>query len=120
MSGSYKKKKNKRRKKPSSSEDSESDLRRELKKLRKKGKLKRGRVRTGLPVIRDQDWPHESVNVVLAGKKFEADNLTENVFVAGILNSIISSDEFKRIKRQGPTEMTQKLKVLNELVHTLV
>ena len=99
-STSYRKKP-KRKKKSSTSEDSEADLRKELKKLRKKGKLKSGRVRSGLPVVRDQDWPHESINVVLAGRKFEANNLTENSFVAGILNSISQSEEFKKLKKGG-------------------
>ena len=88
--------------------------------MRKKGKLKSGRVRSGLPVIRDQDWPHESINTILAGRKFESNTLTENAFIAGILNSVITSDDFKKLKRKFPSEVTQKLIVLNELVHTLI
>ena len=70
--------------------------------------------------MRDQDWPHESINAVLAGNKFEAKNLPENAFIAGILNSIVTGEEFKKLRRRGNKEMMQKLAVLNELVHTLV
>ena len=55
----------------SSSEDSPGKLRRELKRLRKKGKLKSGRHRKGLAVIRNEEWPHDGVNAKLAGKHFK-------------------------------------------------
>ena len=73
-------------------------------------------VESGLPVIQDQDWPHETINVVLAGRKFQALNLTENAFIAGVLNSLITSKEFRSLKKKQTTEMRQKLSVLNELV----
>ena len=115
------KRRKKKKKYTSSSEDSEKEaLRRKLKKIRQKGKLKSGRVRTGLPVVRDQDWPYESLNFILAGKKFDAENLSEPAFIAGILNSVVKGDEFKSLEKKGPTEMLQKIKVLNELAHTLV
>ena len=60
------------------------------------------------------------MNAILAGRKFEASNLTENAFIGGILNSVVTSDEFKKMKKKGQTEMTQKLIVLNELVHVLI
>ena len=90
----------KRRKNHGSSEDSDSFHFLSQKAIRKKGKLKSGRVRTGLPVVRDKDWPHKSVNVVLAGKKFNANNLTENAFIARILNSIVASDEVQEDQGQ--------------------
>ena len=42
-------------------------------------------------------------------------------FVAGILNPILDSDEFKKLEKQNiAPKMRQKLKVLNELVHGII
>ena len=64
--------------------------RRHLEKLKKKGNLKSGRHMTsGLPVVREQDWPHETVNSVLAGKMYNVNDIDEKAFIACILNSLL-------------------------------
>lgn len=106
----------------SSSEDSPGKLRRELKRLRKKGKLKSGRHRKGLAVIRNEEWPHDGVNAKLAGKHFKTvEALTPMAFVAGILNPILESTEFKKLESQKiAPKMRQKLQILNEMIHGII
>ena len=120
---SHKKKRSKRRSSStSSSDDSPGKLRRELKRLRKKGKLKSGRHRKGLAVIRNEEWPHDGVNAKLAGKHFKTvEALTPMAFVAGILNPILESTEFKKLEAQKLVpKMRQKLQVLNEMIHGII
>ena len=91
-SSDRKKRKQKSRKfsSTSSSDDSPTKLRRQLKRLRKKGKLRSGRHRMGLAVIRHEDWPYDGINNKLAGKHFKTvESLTPMAFVAGILNPIL-------------------------------
>ena len=59
--------------------------------------------------------------MILAGKKFNVDNISEKGFIAGILNSITEGTEFKKIKstRKAPI-LTRKLLILNEIVHTII
>ena len=72
-------------------------------------------------MIREQDWPHETVNSILAGKKFDVNDITEKAFVAGIVNSIVESEEFRKLEKgEKCPVMLQKLKILNKLVHTLI
>ena len=116
-----KKKKKSKSKRSSSSSEESGELKKYMKKLEKKGKLKSGRHRTGLPVVRETDWTHETLNTVLAGKKFDINNLTDRAFIAGILNSIVDGEEYKRMRREGETPvMVQKLRVLNEIIHNLI
>ena len=85
----------------SSSDESPSKMRRKLKKLQKKGKLKSGRHRKGLAVIRNEIWPHDGVNARLAGKNFPTvESLTPMGFVAGILNTILDSEEFRKLEKK--------------------
>ena len=97
----------------SSSDESPSRLRKKLKKLQKKGKLRSGRHRKGLAVIRNEIWPHDGINARLAGKNFPTvESLLQMAFVGGILNPILDSEEFKKQKKIAP-KLTQKIKVLN-------
>ena len=106
----------------SSSEDSPTKVRRKLKKLQKKGKLRSGRDRKGLAVIRNETWPHDGINARLAGKSFPTvDSLTEMAFVAGIINPLLESDDFRKMeKKKMFPKFRQKLKVLNELIHGII
>ena len=106
----------------SSSDESPSKIRRKLKKLQKKGKLKSGRHRKGLAVIRNEIWPHDGINARLAGKSFPTvESLSQMAFIAGILNPILDSDEFKKLeKKKIAPKMRQKLIVLNELAHGII
>ena len=106
----------------SSIDQSPSRARRELKRLQKKGKLKSGRHRKGLAVIRNEMWPHDGVNARLAGKQYPTvESLSPLAFVAGILNPVCDSEEFKRLeKKKLAPKICQKLKVLNELVHGII
>ena len=106
----------------SSSDASPTKIRRKLKKLQKKGKLKSGRHRKGLAVIRNEIWPHDGVNARLAGKTFpNVESLTIPAFVAGILNPILDSEEFRKLeKKKFAPKMRQKLKILNELAHGII
>ena len=106
----------------SSSDQSPSKARRELKRLQKKGKLKSGRHRKGLAVIRNEIWPHDGINARLAGKQYPTiESLSPLAFLAGILNPILDSDEFKRLeKKKVAPKIRQKLKVINELVHGII
>ena len=106
----------------SSSDESPTKIRRKLKKLQKKGKLKSGRHRKGLAVIRNEIWPHDGVNARLAGKTFPTvESLTGMAFVAGILNPILDSEEFRKLeKKKFAPKMRQKLKILNELAYGII
>ena len=106
----------------SSSDESPSRLRKKLKKLQKKGKLRSGRHRKGLAVIRNEIWPHDGINARLAGKNFPTvESLSQMAFIGGILNPILDSDEFKKLeKKKIAPKLTQKIKVLNELVHGII
>lgn len=106
----------------SSSDQSPSKTRRELKRLQKKGKLKSGRHRKGLAVFRNEMWPHDGVNARLAGKQYPTvESLSSLAFVAGILNPVFDSEEFKRLeKKKLAPKICQKLKALNELVHGII
>ena len=106
----------------SSSDESPTKMRRKLKKLQKKGKLKSGRHRKGLAVIRNEMWPHDGINARLAGKTFQTvESLTQMAFVGGILNPLLDSEDFKRLeKKKLVPKLRQKLKVLNELIHGII
>ena len=106
----------------SSSDESPSKLRKKLKKLQKKGKLKSGRHRKGLAVIRNEIWPHDGINARLAGKTFQTvESLTQMAFVGGILNPLLDSEDFKRLeKKKLVPKLRQKLRVLNELMHGII
>ena len=106
----------------SSSDQSPTKMRRKLKKLQKKGKLKSGRHRKGLAVIRNEMWPHDGINARLAGKTFQTvESLTQMAFVGGILNPLLDSEDFKRLeKKKLVPKLRQKLKVLNELIHGII
>ena len=106
----------------STSDDSPSKMRRKLKKLQKKGKLRSGRHRKGLAVIRNEIWPHDGINARLAGKNFPTiESLTPMAFVAGILNSILDSEDFRKLeKKKFAPKMRQRFKTLNELVHGII
>ena len=106
----------------STSDESPSKVRSKLKKLQKKGKLKSGRHREGLAVIRNEIWPHDGINARLAGKTFPTiESLTPMAFVAGILNSILDSEDFRKLeKKKLAPRMRQKMKILNELAHGII
>ena len=106
----------------STSDESPSKVRSKLKKLQKKGKLKSGRHHEGLAVIRNEIWPHDGINARLAGKTFPTiESLTPMAFVAGILNSILDSEDFRKLeKKKLAPRMRQKMKILNELAHGII
>ena len=61
------------------------------------------------------------MNSVLAGRKYDVDNIHEIAFAAGILNSIVEGEEYRKLKRKGDSPvLVQKLRVLNEILHTLL
>ena len=73
-------------------------------------------------MIRNEIWPHDGINARLAGKQYPTiESLSPLAFLAGILNPIFDSEEFRKLeKKKLAPKICQKLKVLNELVHGII